>query len=146
MKFKKAIYAIFLTLLAFVFQGCGNAAQSQDTAQKLVDEFHLQKKKKKYSEIYHNSNDTLKNSINKEDFIKFISDAHEKMGSFKEAKLLNMIKKSAFFGKGRPTIFMTYRSTYSNYLVEELFIFEEKNSKIEFAGYKYTLFESDSKS
>ena len=102
MKFKKAIYAIFLTLLAFVFQGCGNAAQSQDTAQKLVDEFHLQLSQKKYSEIYHNSNDTLKNSINKEDFIKFISDAHEKMGSFKEAKLLNMIKKSAFLEKVDP--------------------------------------------
>lgn len=141
MKFKRIIFATFFIFLALIFQGCGNAAQSQEVEQKMVDKFHQQLSQKKYAEIYRDSNDTLKNSISEEDFVKFISEAHEKMGSFKKYKLLNVIKKSALLGKGRPTVFMTYKSNYSNYLVEELFIFEQNNSKMEFAGYKYTLFE-----
>lgn len=144
MKFTKFVFPLLFAFFALLLQGCGNAAPSEEMGQKMVDRFHQQLSQKEYVGIYRTANISFKQSMNEEQFVEFISEAHAKMGEFKNSELLNVIKKNAL-GKSRPTLFMTYKSNYSNYLVEELFIFEESDSGIGFAGYKYTLFEGGGK-
>lgn len=100
MKNARFILLAFLAFSALIFQGRGNAENAEDAARKLVDKFHWQLSERQYKEIYRESNDTLKNSIVEDDFVKFLEEASRKMGGFGGAELINTIKKRRFWGRG----------------------------------------------
>ena len=117
----------FLSLLA----ACSGTASVKQADQGVV-RFHSEMNAGQYAHIYDASAEEMKATTKREDFIKFLTGAHAKLGAYRESKQVGWNDN---YATGGHFVTLTYDSQFERGPAQEQFVYRMKDDQPILAGY-----------
>jgi hypothetical protein len=122
---------ILSMLAAIALVGCSAAADTK-AAESGVANFHQAMDAGRYAAIYDSSAPEMKSSISRDEFVKFLTALHGKLGAFKSGKTTGW---NVNVGTGGHMVTLTREAQFERGPGTEEFLFRVDNDRAVLAGY-----------
>jgi hypothetical protein len=117
--------------VAMSLAGCSAPADTK-AAETGITDFHREMDAGQYAPIYDASASDMKSSISRDDFVKFLSGLHGKLGPYRSGKTTGW---NVNYGTGGHLVTLTHEAQFERGPGTEQFIFRVSDEKASLVGY-----------
>lgn len=132
MNFPQRVFCSIISITAFFLSAC-NPRRHIEAAESAVKRFHDRYNSQQYYAIYDESGPAFRASASKRDFVRYETNAHEKLGDLKSAEIANYNILYLFSG---PQVRLDYNSHFSSGHAVESFEINFKNNNAVIDAYR----------
>ena len=112
---------------------CGSSTKSVDLAKQNVDQFHSQLDSEEFTGLYAASDEKLRHTTSKPDFIKLLDAVHRKLGNVQQSTLRN--RRVAWSSGEGATVTLVYETKFAQGTGTEEFVWHIRDNTATLYGY-----------